>query len=287
MKNRGLDTSEAIKILLNEDILNETKRIEFISRSRKGAQYKSKEGNRWSAKKNIKVANTVKDYNKLNMNSFWKNDLLNFGVKVKGETDEYIVKVEFTNVLNRLQEKVKKNNNLLELNLIYKSLTEALNSSDVKVNCSCADFNYRFAYWATKHGENEGTAENREAKITNPNDDLGAGCKHILCILNNSDWLHKIASVINNYVAYAKENMEDLYSRFIFPKIYGMPYNKAVQLCMDDYDEKGELKTELKSDEATLNLTNALGKVRGRIKKGSNKNPIAQERKKQLEKDKK
>ena len=61
-------------------------------------------------------------------------------------------------------------------------------------------------------------------------------------------------------------------------------YKKAIQLCIDDFDENGELKTDLKSDEATLNLANALGKERGKIKKGSNKNPIAQARKKELEK---
>ena len=288
-KNNDFSIVDALHLLLNEElldeqILNETKRLQFISKSRKGAQYKSKKGNRWSAKINCKVANTVKEYNKLNMDKFWKNDLLNLGIRVKGETGDYIVKVEFTNILSRLQEKIKQNRNLLELKLIYKSLTEALNSSDVKVSCSCPDFKYRLSYWLSQHDEIEGEKENREAQITNPNDNLGAGCKHILCILNNADWLHKISSVINNYVAYAKEHMEDLYARYIFPKLYGMEYKKAIQLCIDDFDENGELKTDLKSDEATLNLANALGKERGKIKKGSNKNPIAQERKKELEK---
>lgn len=757
-KNNDFSIVDALHLLLNEElldeqILNETKRLQFISKSRKGAQYKSKKGNRWSAKINCKVANTVKEYNKLNMDKFWKNDLLNLGIRVKGETGDYIVKVEFTNILSRLQEKIKQNRNLLELKLIYKSLTEALNSSDVKVSCSCLhpdtkiklldgtvptveemkerfdsgeklyvystdekgdfkpgevekvwitsqtdelikitldngkevqttpdhlfmlrdgsyvpacdlkendslmpmyfsevngyeiiklnstpfgknstyklvaeefkqgelaiakdrsatqdnpmsyavaihhkdfnkknnnpenlqvmtgwehwayhanlcgknrpitqkmrdaahenavkrnsspttamlkqredfikagqehnkkvadhataeyikqsevmreaickywdtlseedykknsvqkaeqtkklwqdgafntikfheaailrgkqlhtteteslaaegvrkywsniseqeknirdlkskenlkkatekikgvpwsearkkqrsldrlnestdirqarvkkcfetkilsvfnkilsekafitvenylkykpknypgidkiiahfgsfdqavsyfklnhkvvkieyitlekplsvydikvakwnnfvidagivlhncpDFKYRLSYWLSQHDEIEGEKENREAQITNPNDNLGAGCKHILCILNNADWLHKISSVINNYVAYAKEHMEDLYARYIFPKLYGMEYKKAIQLCIDDFDENGELKTDLKSDEATLNLANALGKERGKIKKGSNKNPIAQARKKELEK---
>ena len=77
--------------------------------------------------------------------------------------------------------------------------------------------------------------------------------------------------------------MEFNYSRFIFPKIYGMTYDKAVQLSIFDYDEKGTVKNKLESDESLINLSNALGKIRGRIKKGSNKNPVAQQ--KRSEKD--
>ena len=69
--------------------------------------------------------------------------------------------------------------------------------------------------------------------------------------------------------------MEYNYSKYIFPKLYGMDYKKAVQMTLDDYDEEGNIKGDLKSDEALINLSNALGKVRGRIKKGSNKNPAA------------
>ena len=140
---------------------------------------------------------------------------------------------------------------------------------------NCPDFKYRFRVWATKQGYNAGESETRPAKITNPNDTLGSGCKHVLAVLNNADWLNKISSVIVNYANYCKDNMEYNYSRFIFPKLYGMTYNKAVQLTINDLDKDGNVSDTLASDEALLNLSNALGKVRGRIKKGSNKNPVA------------
>lgn len=269
---------------LYEEYLIEKKRLELISKSRKGEKYKGKSTGRWEAKSKCKVASTVKDYNKMDMDTFWKKDYLKFGVRVQGETDNYIVNVEFSNVINRIQQKVKANKNLFELNLIYKSLAEALNSSDVKVACSCPDHKFRFAYWATKNNFNAGPDENREAKITNPTDSLGDGCKHILCVLNNADWLHKIASVINNYVAYIKDNMENLYGKYIFPKIYGIDYQKALQVVADAEDENAE-NNRLKSDEATLNLSNALGKERGKFKKGSNKNPITQQRREQQQKE--
>lgn len=254
--------------------IDEATRNQLIAKSRKADNYKDKEGNRWTAKNKCSVANKVEDYNKLDMNTFWKQDVLKFNIKVKGETDTYNVGVEFNNILNRVQKKVKENDYELTIKCIYNSLFEALNSSDVKISCSCKDFQYRFKVWATKQGYNADDPETREAKITNPKDSLGAGCKHILCALNNASWLKKIASVINNYIAYCKDEMEYNYSRFIFPKVYGMAYDKAVQMTLDDYDSEGNIKDTLPSDEAILNLSNALGKNRGKIKPGSNKNPI-------------
>lgn len=258
-------------------LLNEATRNQLLVKSRKGASYKdASKGNRWTAKSKSKVANTVKDYNKIDMDTFWKKDKLTFKIKIEGETDTYFVTVEFNDILSKIESRIKQNKNKLEIKCIYDSLLQALNSSDVRVDCTCPDFKYRFKVWATKHDYNAGDSENREAKITNPGDNLGAACKHILCVLNNAEWLQKIASVINNYINYCKDNMEYNYSRFIFPKLYGMTYNKAVQMTIDDYDSKGEVKDNLDSDEELINLSNALGKVRGRIKKGSNKNPVAQ-----------
>ena len=41
--------------------------------------------------------------------------------------------------------------------------------------------------------------------------------------------MRNVASVIVNYANYCKENLEYNYSRFIFPKIYGVQYNQAIQ----------------------------------------------------------
>ena len=231
--------------------------------------------NRWVGKNNCKVASTVKDYNKVDMDTFWKKDILIFKIKVEGETDTYFVTVEFTHILDKIARRIKDNHNKLEIKCIYDSLLQALNSSDIKVDCTCPDFKYRFKVWATKNDYNSGKEENREAKITNPNDNLGAACKHILNVLNNAEWLQKIASVINNYVNYCKDNMQYNYARFMFPKLYGMTYDKAVQMTIYDYDDNVEVKDTLDSSEDLINLSNALGRVRGRIKKGSNKNPVA------------
>lgn len=44
-------------------------------------------------------------------------------------------------------------------------------------------------------------------------------------------------------------------------------------MTIDDFDDDGNLKTDLDSSPEIINLSNAIGKERGKFKKGSNKNP--------------
>ena len=99
---------------------------------------------------------------------------------------------------------------------------------------NCPDARYRMAYNQTKNDYKAGYKERRPSNITNPLDDLGAGCKHVLLVLANLDWAVKVASVINNYIKYCKEHLQRNYADYIFPKIYGVKYDKAVQLNLFD-----------------------------------------------------
>ena len=52
--------------------------------------------------------------------------------------------------------------------------------------------------------------------------------------MSNLDWMMKVSSVIFNYIKYSQKNLQTNYANYIFPKIYGMPYNKALQLDLFD-----------------------------------------------------
>lgn len=52
--------------------------------------------------------------------------------------------------------------------------------------------------------------------------------------MSNLDWVMKVSSVLNNYIKYCQKNLQKNYADYIFPKIYGMPYQKAVQLSLFD-----------------------------------------------------
>jgi len=226
--------------VLSEDILLEKSRQDLLNKSRTGANYRSKDRqgqNRYTRRLKSQIANSVRDYNRIDMDAFWKGDILDFDVRVHGETDNYIVSLTFSNILNRLQQEVKSNNNKLEFKCVFRALVGAFNSdNDLLVGCTCPDFKYRFQHYATVDKYNANAPELRPNRFawTNSNDDMGSACKHVNLVLSNVDWMMKIASVINNYIKWCKLHMERNYADYIFPKVYGMPYNKAVQLSIFD-----------------------------------------------------
>lgn len=233
---------------MNEQLLLEKNRQELISKSKSGREYSKKNQdkgkNRWERRRYSQIANSIRDYNNIDMNAFWKGDILDFKVNVKGETDNYVVSLTFERILEGLEREVKANNNKLEFKCVLRALLRAFNGEDVYVSCNCPDFTYRFAHNATVDRYNAGMPELRPNRFdwTNKYDDMGAACKHVNLVLSNTDWMMKIASVINNYVKFAKENMSRNYAEYIFPKIYGMPYNRAVQLSIfDDPEDNGLL----------------------------------------------
>lgn len=86
---------------------------------------------------------------------------------------------------------------------------------------NCPDFKYRFNYWSTVKKYNSGEPELRFAKITNPNNSLGSGCKHTILVLKNNSWLIKVASVILNYIKLMQQRYKKLYDTIIYPAIFG------------------------------------------------------------------
>lgn len=235
---------EVTSSVLNEDVLLEKNRQELINKSRNSDNYTSKDRkgeNRYTRRLKSQIANSIRDYNRIDMDSFWKGDILDFDVKVHGETDNYVVALTFSNILNRLQQEVKGNNNKLEFKCVLRALVGAFNSdNDLLVSCTCPDWKYRQAYWATQGKYNSGEPQTSNGlQIANPHDTKGGGCKHVNLVLSNLDWMMKIASVINNYIRWCKLNMERNYADYIFPKVYGMPYDRAVQLSIfDDMDDE-------------------------------------------------
>ncbi len=255
---------------LRESLLLEKSRQELINKSKSSDDYsvknQAKGRNRWERRKHSQIATSLRDYNRIDMDAFWKGDILEFGVNVHGETDDYVVTIIFENILKNLQQEVKGNGNKLEFKCVLRALLRSFNGENCYVSCTCPDWKYRQAYWATKNQQNSGVPEVRPSDITNPNDTKGAGCKHVNLVISNADWMMKIASVINNYAKWCRKNMENNYARYIFPQIYGMPYNKAVQLSIfDDLDaeDSGLLPSDIKTIDTVIDKT-----MQGRGEKG-------------------
>ena len=253
--------------------LNEDTRSQLISKSRSAGQYKdqSRGKNRFERKKYSKIANYVKQYNNINMDDFFKKDILLVKIPVTGETNNYTVSIKIEGVCAEIAKNIKNNNNKLEFRTILQSLTNVFNTGNVYVNCTCSDFKFSFSHWTIlNHQSTEDSSKDPGPGkgIRNPNNDKGIGCKHILLVLANLSWIMKVASVLNNYIHYAEAHMQKPFLKIIFPKLYGIPADEMVEEDLID-DEK-----YLDSSAGLIDAINEYGRKRGWYKKGSNKNPI-------------
>ena len=142
-------------------------------------------------------------FRSISFDSLFKKDEFVINVPV----GDYICTIAFKGLMDQikyvLSHQPKPN---FTLQTVIKAISKAIDAEDILVDCTCPDFRYRFAYWATKYGYKYGKPENRPANITNPNDKIGSFCKHLTALLANKKWLVKVASVINEFVkAYPNE----------------------------------------------------------------------------------
>jgi hypothetical protein len=233
--------------------LEEANRQQLLAKSRKAKKYsknnQSKGINRYERRLKSQLSASVKDYNIIDMDRFFKRDILSFSVPVRGETDTYMVSLELHDVLKEIQRQIRQNKGKFEFKVVLSSLSSVLNTGDVYTGCTCPDAKYRQAFWQTRNNYKAGYKELRPSDETNPRDELGAGCKHVMLVLANLSWMYKVASVINNYIKYSRDRLQKNYIDYIFPKVFGMRYDKAVQLQLFYSDEESGL---LPTDQETI-----------------------------------
>lgn len=256
-----------------QEALLEDTRNTLVTKSRSIGEYKNQERgkNRFERKRYSQIAKTVKQYNQIDMNKFFKEDLLIVHIPVVGETDSYTVSIKMDGVVAEIAKNIKNNKNRLEYRTIIQALTKVFNTANIFVKCTCDDYKYRFAHWNIVNNvsvDDTASDPGPGRGIRNPNDDKGRGCKHVLLVLANGDWLIKVASVINNYIHYAEEKLQKPFLKVIFPKLYGIPADEMVEQDLIDDDKY------LDSSAGLIDAINEYGKTRGRYQSGSNKNPV-------------
>ncbi len=169
-------------------ILNEMKRLEFLKKSEHDPR----------TKRRIKYLK--RKYNIVNVDERKMKKYGHFRVTVEVGNYEIIVMIDsFIKSLRVLTNLLGKDAKL-NYDLLRSALPKLVDSSDLKIHCSCPDFKYRFAYWATKHKYKEGMKERRPAKIRNPKDSLGSACKHVLALFSNKEWVRNAAPYIRKII---------------------------------------------------------------------------------------
>ena len=209
--------------------LQEKSRSDLLSKSMTAKPTKAYNTTRFERRKLQTMKTSSSIFNKLDMNSVFKSDALSLEIPVEGETNTYTVTILFDGICKDIQRELKKNNYNLEFKVIYKAIVRAIKNQNMFIGCTCKDYKFRFQYIATKERYNALQAQLVPATQTNPNNDQGAGCKHILKVLDELSWAMQLATALNNYILYMKKNKQKLFNDIMFRSIYGMPYRSAVE----------------------------------------------------------
>ena len=238
--------------------LHEDSRSKLLNKSKQS----DKGFQRFKRRVKSRIANSVKQYNAIDMDKLFKKDILTVDIQVKGETDTYTVKISFGGLLQLIRDQIAKQNEKLDYKAITRALILGFNKDDVYIHCSCPDWQYRYSYYATKNGITSGDPETRPSDITNPDDKLGSACKHVLLVLSNTSWILKVAATIYNYINYMEKHYQKLYADIIYPAVYGKAYEEPVQLDIFDDDS-------LETDTDMLDKSNEYARTKNQFKKGN------------------
>ena len=243
--------------------LIEDKRTQLLSTSKSAK--KEKDGKtRYQKRVKSRVRSNVSQLNKIDFNQLFKNNILTVNLDVEGETDTYVVTISFGGFLDQLRDQLHKANDIFSLRIVIRALLDTFNSDNIYIKCSCPDFNFRFSYWLSREDIIFGQKENRPADITNPNNDLGDGCKHIMLVLSNTSWIIKLGSVITNYYNYMEKHYKKLWADIIYPAVWDKKYEEPVQLDLDTIDVD-----DLDTSSDMVDKSNIYARDKNKFKKGN------------------
>jgi len=174
--------------------LNEITRSQAVSKTRKQSPKRYDK----------RIYYGVRDFGQLNVNDLVNDDML----VITAPVGDYTCTLAYAGVLDELElilSKQKRPN--VNIDTVRSAISNSIDKTDIHVDCTCADFRYRYAFVASKNGYKYGKAETRPSNITNPNDDIGATCKHLVSLLVSKEWLRKVSSIVNKFI---KEYPEDV-----------------------------------------------------------------------------
>lgn len=241
--------------------LREDKRAQLMAKGQSGE--KEKDGQtRYQKRVKSKIASSNKEFNQIDMNKLFRDDILTVNIPVVGETNNYLVTFSFSGFLEKLHSEMETNGNVLALKTVLRAIVNSFNTDDVYIRCNCEDYRYRFSYWGTRNNTITGEKELRPSDITNPDDRLGPGCKHIMLCLSNTGWCIKVAAVVKNYIEYMEKHLHSMYAKVIYPAIWQKPYEDPVQMSMFDDDD-------LLTDKDTIDRANVAARQKGRWEQGN------------------
>lgn len=188
--------SRIVGVIDDSSLMNEVKRLELIRLAKETSRYASK------------VTSGIA-YHQINVDELLTRTSQHLDIQFN--VKEYVDTIRFENFMPELRrcysqllrklDSDKMSPNQLK-SVISKALVLAMDNCDVKIQCSCPDFAYRFAYVATIGDYKLGTPETRPAMRTNP-ENKGSMCKHLSAVVGTvSKWQSKVVRDLYKIVQY-------------------------------------------------------------------------------------
>ena len=208
-------------ILKNKNNLQEVTRWQMINSGRQ------KSPDRFAKRVNY----SPKDFRTVDFEDLFSEDRFTWRTRVHGE-DNYIVTISFEGAFEYLKYNLssmrgKNRWKRITLNMVAEALSKSLDNEDLYVDCSCPDFKYRFAFWATQADCKYGLQQNTPPKVRNVNNNKGYVCKHLLALLYGKRWVRSAAKA---WLDYMRAN-PDLTEYYIWNKQMESDYDE------DDFDD--------------------------------------------------
>lgn len=189
-----------MKLIYDKAPLNEVTRWDILRRSQ------SESPERYLKKKFYRA----KDFNNVSFEKLFTNDSFVW----KSRVGDYIVTVSFEGAFENLKQITKSWSGTnrwkrITLSILTKCLSQALDTEDLYLDCTCPDQVYRFNYWLTQADAKYGTQQNMPPKVRNVRNNKGYCCKHLLSVLYGKRWVPAAARAWLNYIKANPELTED------------------------------------------------------------------------------
>lgn len=145
--------------------------------------------------------------------SAFLNDWLVITTTISGNGHSYTDSIAFKNVVTNLIELAKVDSkHIVNGKFILRSIKQSLDKNDIYIACDCDDFKFRYDYWATQGKFKWGKLQNSNGKgIRNPDNNMGAMCKHLYALLRSNNFLNSVSDKIMRTIM---ANLDVLVKRF-------------------------------------------------------------------------
>ncbi len=177
-------------------VVNEVLRSEIIKASKMQSPDRLQRSKKYSSR----------DFKTVNFKDLFEHDTFTWTAKI----GTHMLTISFEGAFEELKWLVKgmrgpNRVKRLSQRVVAEALSKALDNNDLYVDCDCGDWIYRFSYFATQKDYKFGAPENRPPKITNPDDNKGMVCKHILSVLVGKRW---VPSAAKAWLSYMRANVD-------------------------------------------------------------------------------